>query len=769
VFYEENILPLSFHTIVIPSSKQFNKNIFRGDKMKKILVTLFLLIIINQTIFPQFELRYPDIPSDQINDIFFLDELTGFFVNSGGSVLMTTDGGITWKIKAHFQRNTFSEIKFIDDENGFAISPHSHIGDDVSFIYTTNRGLNWNEGNVYMGDALTFVPLSLSNILKSSMYDGTINKLDNFFGNWVEAYRIPYFLDDDLFAPYGDILQFQQLSNGRILALGSSWRAKNANVISDSVSFILKSDDLGSSWDTLWCDLPYASQTFTFINDSIGWLGAEQNRIYKTTDGGIIWIQQYSDSLREISIKSVSSADDLNVFAVDASGRVIYSHNSGVNWDFIQVGQGYDHPYKIKFLNSSKGFLAGWDSLSNDFWTTGDGGINWERVSKSIKGNLRKIDFANENIGMGVGENFIYKTLDGGKNWKIIYESSSDYFSGLSLIDSLNVWVVGYDSLYKTSDGFTWISSLLNQNIEFMRGAEFLDNYTGIIYEVRETLGDTAFNYVTTDGGSTWRKYPINYQNLTSYFKVKFTDIEHLWFVNLQGVWLSRDTAKTWELIKPDGSFFSAFDFVDSLNGLFAEDVLYYTADGGLTWKTKDKPYTNQSMDALIYGRDYFGRYNALIAGFDGSLIRYMPDDVFIYQIPTYTSNPLYSFASYKKDNKIHIWLAGDGMTILYTEEFVTDVNETFKESNLSYFLSQNYPNPFNPSTNIGFRIAEFGFVILKIYNVLGKEVATLINEEKQPGVYEVEFDASQLSSGIYFYKLQTENYSSTKKMIYLK
>jgi hypothetical protein len=87
----------------------------------------------------------------------------------------------------------------------------------------------------------------------------------------------------------------------------------------------------------------------------------------------------------------------------------------------------------------------------------------------------------------------------------------------------------------------------------------------------------------------------------------------------------------------------------------------------------------------------------------------------------------------------------------------------------LTFQLSQNYPNPFNPSTNIGFRVADFGFVSLKVYDVLGREIATLINEKKQPGVYEVEFNASQLSSGIYFYKLQTENHSSVKKMIYLK
>ena len=98
------------------------------------------------------------------------------------------------------------------------------------------------------------------------------------------------------------------------------------------------------------------------------------------------------------------------------------------------------------------------------------------------------------------------------------------------------------------------------------------------------------------------------------------------------------------------------------------------------------------------------------------------------------------------------------------------------KEFISEFSLYQNYPNPFNPITNIKFRIANlpdgkagFGLVTLKVYDVLGNEVATLINEEKQPGEYEVEFDASVLASGIYFYTIKAGDFSSTKKLILLK
>ncbi len=85
------------------------------------------------------------------------------------------------------------------------------------------------------------------------------------------------------------------------------------------------------------------------------------------------------------------------------------------------------------------------------------------------------------------------------------------------------------------------------------------------------------------------------------------------------------------------------------------------------------------------------------------------------------------------------------------------------------FALDQNYPNPFNPSTTILFSIPQRGNVSLKIYDVLGNEVATLVNDEKPAGMYEVEFDASQLSSGVYFYRIITDSFIQTKKMILIR
>jgi len=85
------------------------------------------------------------------------------------------------------------------------------------------------------------------------------------------------------------------------------------------------------------------------------------------------------------------------------------------------------------------------------------------------------------------------------------------------------------------------------------------------------------------------------------------------------------------------------------------------------------------------------------------------------------------------------------------------------------YSLSQNYPNPFNPVTNLEFGISKLGFVSLKVYDMLGKEIATLVNENLNPGTYKYNFDASDLTSGIYFYKLESEGFQETKRMMLIK
>ncbi|NNJ52685.1 MAG: T9SS type A sorting domain-containing protein, partial [Ignavibacteriaceae bacterium] len=99
-----------------------------------------------------------------------------------------------------------------------------------------------------------------------------------------------------------------------------------------------------------------------------------------------------------------------------------------------------------------------------------------------------------------------------------------------------------------------------------------------------------------------------------------------------------------------------------------------------------------------------------------------------------------------------------------YSDELIVEVVLP-----IEYALEQNYPNPFNPSTTIKYSIPEDGFVKLAVYNMLGEEVSTLINTQQKAGRYEVTFDASELASGVYIYRLEAANYTASKKLMLMK
>lgn len=114
---------------------------------------------------------------------------------------------------------------------------------------------------------------------------------------------------------------------------------------------------------------------------------------------------------------------------------------------------------------------------------------------------------------------------------------------------------------------------------------------------------------------------------------------------------------------------------------------------------------------------------------------------------------------------------AGFGATPIYYDNssIATNITSNGEIAPASFKLSQNYPNPFNPTTNIKFDIINKGNVKLVVFDATGREVTTLVNDNLDPGSYEVNFDASKLSSGVYFYKLTSGEFSDLKKMVLVK
>ena len=126
-------------------------------------------------------------------------------------------------------------------------------------------------------------------------------------------------------------------------------------------------------------------------------------------------------------------------------------------------------------------------------------------------------------------------------------------------------------------------------------------------------------------------------------------------------------------------------------------------------------------------------------------------------------------YSDIKIDTYNNIWITTHGGLVVYSPNTIIGINIEYSEIPKHFELFQNFPNPFNPTTNIKYQITKSEFVKLTIFDITGKEISKLVNENQNVGDYKVNFDADNLPSGIYFYQLKTESFIETKKMVLLK
>jgi hypothetical protein len=174
-----------------------------------------------------------------------------------------------------------------------------------------------------------------------------------------------------------------------------------------------------------------------------------------------------------------------------------------------------------------------------------------------------------------------------------------------------------------------------------------------------------------------------------------------------------------------DSILFAAFK---GYEGSF--EGLYLSYDEGNNWKGINTPFIN---------------------GIEGLMLQ-----------PIITSLWIYDNYLFAGTNSFGIWKVS-------LSDIVTGIGKKTNEIPSEFILNQNYPNPFNPTTVIEYQLPKSGFVTLKVYDILGREVRTLVNGYKTPGKYSVSFDASNLSSGAYFYRLKSNSFSSIKKMLLIR
>ena len=209
--------------------------------------------------------------------------------------------------------------------------------------------------------------------------------------------------------------------------------------------------------------------------------------------------------------------------------------------------------------------------------------------------------------------------------------------------------------------------------------------------------------------------------------------------------------------------------FTDSNTGWIAtSDIeVYKTTDSGTTWFEQYHDQTPQY--GALTDIFFLNQNEGWAVGSDGIIISTTNGgniwDEQISGVPNYLTSVRFTDSQ-------NGWAVGkEGMILKAIPGNVTEIDVDNKEANIptEFILFDNYPNPFNPVTTISFQIPKSSFISLKIYDVIGTEVATLVLENLPVGNYKYNWDAGNLASGVYFYRLQSKNFTSTKKMILLR
>ena len=470
------------------------------------------------------------------------------------------------------------------------------------------------------------------------------------------------------------------------------------------------------------------------------YIGSSGGGVYKSFDNGISW-QQFSNGLNNsqaLDVHQVVKTLNGDLFAA-TTGGIYKSTDDGAIWtkksNGITIGPGALYEFCESIFEHNGNLFTG---AYNGLYISTDHGENWMLTNVSGEGIQAKnfvehngiLFAARESINSPIG----YKSLDGGLSW--IDLTGLSFFNTITFFsEPSKLWVGTIDGVWlSTDDGENWTAR--NNGLS-------ADPYSSSIIRVNGNLitalkfGGSGI-YMTTDDGLNWSDFGDGLPFLSNIFKLLEFD-NRIFAVTSDGLW-QRDISQ----VPVELSSFTA-----SVSG---NDVL-------LKWETasetNNKGFEIQRSD--FSDQKSFWKEVGFVDGFGTSTEKHT------YQFKDQNLNAgTYSYRLKQIDfNGIFEYSSIVNVSVETAEQFQ---------------LSQNYPNPFNPVTVINYQLTTRlparqvnNFVNLKVYDLLGNEVKTLVNEQKKPGRYSVKFDGSKLSSGIYYYKLTAGSYTSVKKMMLLK
>ena len=403
---------------------------------------------------------------------------------------------------------------------------------------------------------------------------------------------------------------------------------------------------------------------------------------------------------------------------------------------------------------------------------------DWSRLPSPTNDILRKLFFVDGNNGWASGlTGTIVHTSDAGASWVLQNSTVTTPIVDIFFIDNSLGWALTYPqvppfgtTILKTNDGgIHWLPDSIFFENEIMSTIYFFDNLTGLIggNGIKKTTdGGISWFNTSTDSGivSNLPVYDFNfYNNSFGYACGGRLDVAGV-------IWRTTDGGNNWASfgLSPD-QIFDVF-ISDSLNvislsgdpeGIYPLGIVKST-NGGVSWD-----FTEIPLYGLSFALDFTSTNNGWSAS-GYKFLRTTDAGLTWFEEPTPDSINIYDLQFV--DENIGFACGENGALLKYFH--TTEVSES-NDLVSSFMLEQNYPNPFNPKTIIPWRSPSSGLNILKVFDVLGNEVATLVNEYRQAGEYEVEFNPfinkTYSASGVFFYQLQVGNYIETKKMILIK
>ncbi len=793
--------------------------------MKRIVfIVVFFLVIINLS--AQWSWQNPKPQGNQLLAIKFATEDTGWIAGVNGLIYRTTDAGITWEQQADMSGEMIRSLCFVSSRIGWAVGRNSTI------LHTENGGENWEQQVCANGtDFLSAFFLNVDTGWICGI-GGKIFKTENGGNSWIQQstgiddqIQSIYFINDSLgYACAEDLLK---TTDGGItwISKPSPSSFKDIYFISDSVgwgagSSIYKTTDGGNNWQALTVYGEVSSfNSITFSPNGRGWAVGEYHP-YNDPDGGKIfkgsvaysnWNEVYFPE--NCFIYSIEVLNSGKVFASGDGGLITFSSDNGSTWNDNGVAHGI-LLRSVKFTSESRGWSVG---DQGTMLRTINGGEEWELRNPVTEENLRDIDFVSENTGWIVGyHSTILKTENAGDSWQdISLTGFNTNFLAVDFISDSTGWTVGQNKkILKTTDGgASWIEQQHTSLGEYFLDVFFYDEFTGWV------TGNNGAILRTTNGGETWE----NQTSGTAYEldAVCFVSPDKGWIAGgyyvMNGFILSTsDGGQSWQQDYTSSAHFLSLDFLTERKGYICgyEGTVMITTNGGISWSANEK-ITKNRLTSIQFLNDELGwacgEYGSIINTAHGGLpveltsFEYKQSGAaLILNWETASEVNNFGFEVERKPSKENKnnkagwsklgFIQGAGTTTLpqsyqFRDENIlpgkylyrlkqidldgkyeySDEIEAIVELPLIFSLEQNFPNPFNPATKIKYSIPAGQKVELKIFDLLGREITTLVNEYKSAGHYETEFNGEYLSSGIYLYRLTAGDYSETKKMLLLK